>query len=86
MHPDTVNQWLRSFAQRHGLGHINPHAFRHTMASLLLHGNMDIGAISKRLGHAKISTTLDIYSHILKESDEQSAETIADIVLRKEMA
>jgi len=86
MHPDTVNQWLRSFAQRHGLGHINSHAFRHTMASLLLHGNMDIASISKRLGHAKISTTLDIYSHIMKESDQESAETIADIVLRREMA
>ena len=86
MHPDTVNQWLRSFSKRHELGHINPHAFRHTMASLLLHGNMDIAAISKRLGHAKITTTLDIYSHIMKESDSESAETIADIVLRKQMA
>jgi site-specific recombinase XerD len=56
------------------------------MASLLLHGNMDIAAISKRLGHAKITTTLDIYSHIMKESDNESAETIADIVLRKQMA
>ena len=86
MNPDSVNIWLRSFAKRHGLGHINPHAFRHTMASLLLHGNMDIAAISKRLGHAKITTTLDIYSHIMKESDSESAETIADIVLRKKMA
>lgn len=86
MHPDSVNIWLRSFAKRHGLGHINPHAFRHTMASLLLHSNMDIASISKRLGHAKISTTLDIYSHILKDSDPQSAEKIAEIVLRKELA
>ena len=86
MNPDSVNIWLRSFSKRHELGHINPHAFRHTMASLLLHGNMDIAAISKRLGHAKITTTLDIYSHIMKESDSESAETIADIVLRKQMA
>ena len=86
MNPDSVNIWLRSFSKRHELGHINPHAFRHTMASLLLHGNMDIAAISRRLGHAKITTTLDIYSHIMKESDNESAETIADIVLRKQMA
>ena len=86
MNPDSVNIWLRSFAKRHGLGHINPHAFRHTMASLLLHGKMDIVAISKRLGHAKVSTTLDIYSHIMKESDNESADQIADIVLRRKMA
>ena len=59
MNPDSVNIWLRSFSKRHELGHINPHAFRHTMASLLLHGNMDIAAISKRLGHAKITTTVN---------------------------
>ena len=39
--------------------------------------------ISKRLGHSKVSTTTDIYSHIIKQADEQAAECIADVVLRK---
>ena len=37
MHPDSVNTWLDRFSKRHGLPHINPHAFRHSMASLLFY-------------------------------------------------
>ena len=29
MHPDGVTDWLAKFSKRHGLPHINPHAFRH---------------------------------------------------------
>ena len=83
MHPDTVNQWLRSFAQRHGLGHINPHAFRHTMASVLCFSKVDPVSISRRLGHSRVSTTTDIYSHMLKEADEVSAEQLAEVMLRR---
>lgn len=35
MHPDSVTDWMGKFSKRHGLPHINPHAFRHTMASML---------------------------------------------------
>ncbi len=83
MHPDTVNSYLDSFSERYKLPHINPHAFRHTMASILYFNNVDSVSISKRLGHSKVSTTSDIYSHIIKEADSRSAECIADVILRK---
>ena len=83
LHPDSVTSWLDKFSRRHGLPHVNPHAFRHTMASILIHNKQDIVSISKRLGHAKTSTTTDIYSHIIKEADEQSAEILSEIFLRK---
>lgn len=35
MHPDSVTDWMGKFSKRHSLPHINPHAFRHTMASML---------------------------------------------------
>jgi len=81
-HPDSINTWLRKFSKRHNLPPINPHKFRHTMASLLYFNGVDGIAISKRLGHAKVSTTTDIYSHIIKQADEQAAESIADAILR----
>ena len=34
MHPDSVTTWLSRFSKRHGLPHVNAHAFRHTMASI----------------------------------------------------
>ncbi|WP_369682580.1 tyrosine-type recombinase/integrase [Leptotrichia trevisanii] len=41
---------------------------RHSHASYLLHKNVNIVAISKRLGHENIKTTLNTYSHLLPES------------------
>lgn len=81
MHPDSLTDWLGKFSKRHDLPHINPHAFRHTMASILYFNGMDSVTISKRLGHAKVSTTADIYAHIIQEADERAAECIGDVVL-----
>ena len=82
MIPDSITAWLRKFSKRHGLPHIHPHSFRHSAASILIHSGTDVVTVSKRLGHANTSTTLNIYSHILAESDEQASESLADILLR----
>ena len=82
MSPDGITAWLRKFSMRHDLPHINPHAFRHTMASILISEGKDVVSVSKRLGHAKVSTTTDIYSHIIRQADEQASECLADVLLR----
>lgn len=82
--PDGITAWLRKFSARRGLPHINPHAFRHTMASILIKDGRDAVSVSKRLGHAKVSTTMDIYAHIIKEADEQASECLADAILRSD--
>ena len=83
MHPDSVTKWFAKFAERNNLKHINPHAFRHSMASILFYNKVDPVSISKRLGHSQVSTTTDIYSHIIAEADKQNADLIGDIYLRK---
>ena len=79
MHPDSVNTWLDRFSQRHGLPHINPHAFRHSMASLLFYKGVDSVSVSARLGHAQVSTTSDIYAHVMEQADRRNAEILEDI-------
>ena len=32
--------------------------------------------VSERLGHAKVATTLDIYSHVLPSMQEQAAQSL----------
>lgn len=81
IHPDSISLWVSEFGKRHGIPRVHPHKFRHTMASLLYFGGMDSITISKRLGHAKVSTTTDIYSHIIKQADEAAGECIADAIL-----
>lgn len=83
MHPDSVTDWLNKFSARRGLPHINPHAFRHTMASMLYFNGVDSVSISKRLGHAQVSTTANIYAHVMEEADQKSAEILSDIFLKK---
>ena len=83
MHPDSVTDWLKKFSKRHGLPHINAHAFRHTMASMLYFNGVDSVSISKRLGHAQVSTTANIYAHVMEEADKKSAEILSDVFLRK---
>jgi integrase len=46
-----------------GLRYRNPHALRHTYASLLLSQGEDIGWVSRQLRHKSIAVTLSIYSH-----------------------
>jgi len=43
------------------------HSLRHTHVAYLLAENMDLYAISKRLGHSDLSTTTRIYSYLIEE-------------------
>lgn len=83
MHPDSVTEWLKRFSKRHDLPHINPHAFRHTMASMLYFNGVDSVSISKRLGHAQVSTTANIYAHVMEEADQRNADILSSIFLKK---
>jgi len=83
MNPDSITGWLHNFSRRHGLPHINPHAFRHTVASVLLANGTDIVTVSKQLGHASITTTENFYSHIIEENKAKAADCIANILIRK---
>ena len=49
----------------------NLHMFRHTFATRQLHAGVPVTVVSKLLGHGSISTTLNIYTHVLAEHLEQ---------------
>lgn len=51
----------------------NFHALRHTHATILIENGANIKDVQLRLGHAKISTTLDTYTHATKKMSEDTA-------------
>ena len=53
------------------------------MASLLYFNKADSVSISKRLGHSKVSTTQNIYAHIIEQADQMNADILADVILKK---
>ena len=77
---------LDKFSKRHNLPHINPHLFRHTAASLLLSNGVDVLTVANMLGHADISTTLDIYAHEIEQARRKTADCISEIILQNKQA
>ena len=53
------------------------------MASMLYFNGVDSVSISKRLGHALVSTTANIYAHVMEEADQRNADILADVFLKK---
>lgn len=82
--PDSITHYLNVLGKKYPqLGHLNPHAFRHSVASVLIGNGVDPVTVSKRLGHSRTSTTVDLYAHLIAEADADASETIADALLRK---
>ncbi len=54
------------------------HSLRHTHASELIRGGVDILSISRRLGHGSASITLDVYGHLIRP-DDRSAQVIEGV-------
>jgi len=79
-HPHSFNTWLRRFVIRTKLPPISPHMFRHMAATYLITGGTDIRTVSGKLGHAQTSTTMNIYSHLLKSAEKETANTMQDII------
>ncbi|HBA92102.1 MAG: hypothetical protein A2X24_05100 [Chloroflexi bacterium GWB2_54_36] len=63
-----------------GLPHIRFHDLRHTAASLMMNHQVPILVASRRLGHSKPSVTLDIYSHLYQESQNDVAKLLDELV------
>ncbi|WP_434284590.1 tyrosine-type recombinase/integrase [Clostridium botulinum] len=56
------------------------HSLRHTHATMLLESGANIKDIQKRLGHSKLSTTMDTYSHVTKNLSEDSIARFESII------
>jgi branched-subunit amino acid ABC-type transport system permease component len=50
------------------------------VASHLLKAGVNIKIVSRRLGHASVSFTLDKYSHLMPDDDQQAAVAVATLV------
>lgn len=83
MNPDSISAWLPRFAKRHNLPRINPHAFRHSAASILIDSGVDLLSVSKQLGHTMTSTTTDIYGHLIAKSAERNRDCISQVLLKR---
>lgn len=92
LEPDTFSRWRRSFYVKHDMGHfedpehkkgfVGPdlHELRHAQATMLVAAGMDPKTVQERLGHARISTTLEIYAEAEREKDQEAARQIGQLL------
>lgn len=71
--PLYVSTSFREFMAQIDLPKVTFHGLRHTHISHLLEDGHPIKTVSSRAGHATVSITLDIYAHVLPDSQEKLA-------------
>jgi len=65
LRPNTVTRAWQMLCQKCGVRVIRLHDARHTFASLMLKQGVDLKIVQEMLGHSRLSTTSDIYTHLL---------------------
>jgi integrase len=73
LQPNSIGHAFTIFLQARGLPHMRFHDLRHTHATQLLKDGVHAKIAAERLGHAKVGTTLDLYSHVLPGMQEDAA-------------
>jgi integrase len=72
LQPDTFTQEWKRIVAKTGLPRIRFHDLRHSHATHLLASGVHPKIASERLGHSKIGITLDLYSHVLPNMQEEA--------------
>ena len=76
--PKRLYDTVKRYGQRAGHPDTTVRSLRHFHASLMLEGGENPVLVSKRLGHSKVSTTLNIYAHVSPGRQRRAAEAFAE--------
>ena len=81
-HTNFYRRYWKKLVKAAGLPeNFNFHGLRHTHATLLLLAGENIKAVSERLGHSSVSTTLNIYYNLVPNLQQHAADTFAKLNL-----
>jgi integrase len=62
------------------VGNVRLHDLRHFVATELLTQGIDVRTVANRLGHARTSTTMDIYWAFVPARDRDAADHLESIL------
>jgi integrase len=71
--PNTITKAWQRAIKGIDMPEAGLHSLRHTHVSMLLASGMDILTISRRIGHASVAVTLDVYGHLIHGTDDRAA-------------
>ena len=76
--PNTIKYKARLVQDKLHMN-FNFHSLRHTHATMLLEAGEKMKVVSERLGHSRISTTMDTYSHVTHKMRKNTVSLIEQI-------
>jgi integrase len=79
--PATMRQKLKKGLEESDGTLVPFHGLRHTCATLLLSDGVNPKMVSERLGHQDVSTTLEVYSHVIPDMQEEAAQALSGITI-----
>lgn len=80
IHPLTATRRFQAISAGAGLRKIRLHDTRHTHSTMMLDHGVPIHTVSRRLGHSKVSTTLDVYAAFMPSADRVAADVIGQVL------
>ena len=75
--PKTYQETFTKLTKLANLNNVHFHCLRHTFATRALEEGIPAKTVSEILGHSNISTTLDLYSHVLLETKREAIEKLS---------
>lgn len=73
---NTPAKWLNGVIKHSKLKKITVHGFRHSHASALFSAGASIKEVQERLGHEDVQTTMDIYTHVTQEQNNEAVQKL----------
>lgn len=80
MHSQAASNAMRNIIKSGNHKRIKLHELRHTHCSLLFDAGVNIKEVQKRLGHKDVKITLNIYTHVTKNRQDEVANKLAEYV------
>lgn len=79
MHNAAVTRMVERYQKQIDVS-ATPHQLRHGYATILYNAGVDVKTAQRWMGHANIQTTLDIYTHLSEEHEEDQTEKLLTFI------
>jgi len=78
--PELATKRLNALSAKAGCPGARLHDLRHAHATMLIEAGVSMRTVADRLGHTRVSTTQDIYGHLLPGADDAAAATFGELM------
>lgn len=81
MEPRNLNRHVHRLCEKAGIPKSRVHDLRHTTATIARSLGFDTKAVQEMLGHTRLATTADVYTHVPAALERDAATILADALL-----